>query len=41
MQKYFSDAINTILINDSDTEDAIITVVNGISQLQQKYELVK
>ena len=41
MQKYFGDAVNTILINDSSADDAIITVINGISQLQQKYELIK
>lgn len=37
MQKYFSDAINAILINSSDADDAITTVFSGISQLQQKY----
>ena len=37
MQKYFSDAVNSILINSSDADEAITTVVSGISQLQQKY----
>jgi hypothetical protein len=41
MQKYFSDAVNAILINNSDTDDAITTVISGISQLQQKYSLIK
>ena len=41
MQKYFSDAVNSILINSSDTDDAITTVISGISQLQQKYDLIK
>jgi len=41
MQKYFGDAINTILKNSSDSDDAVTTVVSGITQLQKKYELTK
>ncbi len=41
MQKYFSDAINTILDNSNDSDDAVVTVINGIQQLQQKYGLSK
>lgn len=39
MQKYFSDAINSILANGGDNEEDMKTLVNGIKQLQQKYKL--
>jgi len=41
MQKYFSDAINTILNNSSQSDDAMTTLIKGIIQLQQKYGLIK
>lgn len=41
MQKYFTDAINTILSNSNNSDEAITTVISGISQLQQKYNLTK
>jgi len=41
MQKYFSDALNTISSNSSDSDDAVITAISGITQLQKKYELTK
>ncbi len=41
MQKYFSDAIGTILKNSSESDEAMTTLVNGIVQLQQKYRLVR
>jgi len=41
MQKYFSDAVNSILGNSSSSSEAITTVVSGIFQLQQKYGLIK
>ncbi len=41
MQKYFSDAINSILIKNQNSEDAVKTVMNGVSQLRQKYKLIK
>ena len=42
MQKYFKDAINGILNNRSDNEDTITkTLINGVSQLKQKYNLTR
>ncbi len=41
MQKYFSDAINGILINNNDSEEMTDTVISGILQLQQRYKLSK
>ena len=41
MQKYFSDAINTISKNGSESSAAMTTLVNGIVQLQRKYGLVR
>jgi len=41
MQKYFSDAINTILKNSSESTEAMTTLVNGIVQLRQKYRLIR
>lgn len=40
MQKYFADAINTNLDKTSD-EETITTLQSGISQLQQKYKLIR
>ena len=41
MQKYFSDAINSIVIKNENSEDAVKTVISGVSQLRQKYGLIK
>ncbi len=41
MQKYFTDAINSNLSQNNVDNEAIITLQNGISQLQQKYKLIK
>lgn len=41
MQKYFSDAINSILIKNESSENAVKTLSNGVGQLQQKYKLIK
>jgi len=41
MQKYFGDAINSILINNTDSAEAVKTVLSGVSQLRQKYGLIK
>ena len=41
MQKYFGDAINSILINNVGSGEAVKTVLSGVSQLRQKYKLIK
>jgi len=41
MQKYFGDAINSILIGNKTSEEAVGTLINGVSQLRQKYKLIK
>ena len=41
MQKYFGDAINGININNEKSDDAVKTLISGISQLKQKYRLIK
>jgi multiple sugar transport system substrate-binding protein len=41
MQKYFGDAINSILIRNESSEDAVKTLMNGVSQLRQQYKLIK
>ncbi len=40
MQKYFTDAINANL-NKTNDEETLKTLQNGISQLQQKYKLIR
>ncbi|MDD4026571.1 MAG: extracellular solute-binding protein [Candidatus Shapirobacteria bacterium] len=41
MQKYFGDAINGINLKNEKSEDVVKTLISGISQLKQKYGLVK
>jgi len=41
MQKYFGDAINAINLKNEKSEDAVKTLLSGISQLRQKYKLTK
>lgn len=41
MQKYFGDAIGTILKNSSESDEAMTTLISGIVQLQRKYELAR
>lgn len=41
MQKYFGDAINKIAIQNEQSEVAVKTVLSGVSQLQQRYKLIK
>ena len=41
MQKYFSDAIGTVLGNSNSASDAMSTLTSGITQLQKKYDLTK
>ena len=41
MQKYFGDAINSINLDNQKSEDVVKTLLNGISQLKQKYQLKK
>lgn len=40
MQKYFKDAINSILQNN-DMEDTLINLQNGVNQVRSKYKLIK
>lgn len=39
MTKYFNDAINSLVLNSSDSTAVITTLKNGLSQLIQKYQL--
>jgi len=41
MQKYFSDAINGILLENKNSEEVVKTVMSGVTQLRQKYGLIK
>jgi len=41
MQKYFGDAINSILNGSKKSEEAVKTLISGVSQLRQKYKLIK
>jgi len=41
MQKYFGDAINSILNGSKKSEEAVKTVLSGVTQLRQKYKLIK
>jgi multiple sugar transport system substrate-binding protein len=41
MQKYFGDAINSILTRNKSSEEAVKTLISGVSQLRQKYKLIK
>ena len=41
MQKYFKDAINGILSGSKNSTDAVKTLLSGVSQLRQKYQLIK
>ncbi len=41
MQKYFGDAINSIIIKNGSSGDAVKTLISGVSQLKQKYQLIK
>ncbi|MDD4785201.1 MAG: extracellular solute-binding protein [Candidatus Shapirobacteria bacterium] len=41
MQKYFKDAINGILAGSKNSTDAVKTLLSGVSQLRQKYGLIK
>ena len=41
MQKYFGDAINSILTGTKKSEEAVKTLMSGVSQLRQKYKLIR
>jgi len=41
MQKYFGDAISSILNGTKNSEEAVKTVISGVTQLRQKYKLIK
>ncbi len=39
LSKYFSDAINSLIVNNSDTTAIMVSLKNGLNQVVQKYHL--